>query len=164
MTEQESAARAGQTWIEVHDEQFTSEALAAELERRVAARRAELGSVDLILPTFGRISTFPEPPAGRVYDANLYYHLKQANQARPAVLEPLLAPSPATRLPVLGRLWGLIRGEMHQLILFYVNRAASSQNRLNTDVVSTLNELTRLCQVQGAEIERLRDELQRLKE
>lgn len=159
-----SGSQADKPWLEIHDEEFTSEALVAEVAKRVAARRAELGPVNLIFPTFGHISTYPEPPpGGRAYNPNLYYYLKQANQAPSPSVEPVLAPSPATRVPVLGRLWQLIRGEMHNLILFYVNRLAGDQNRLNIDLVSTLNELTREVQAQQAEIERLREELERLK-
>jgi hypothetical protein len=149
-------------WIEIHDEVISSEELVAEVERRVAARRAELGPAHLIFPTFGHISTFPEPPAtGTPYNANLYYYLKQANQAASPSVEPVLAPSPATRVPVLGRIWQLIRGEMHNLILFYVNRIAGDQNRLNIDLISTLNELTREVQAQQMEIDNLRRELDR---
>lgn len=152
--------RPDKPWIEIHDDHITSEALVAEIERRVATRRAELGPVNLIFPTFGHISTYPEPPAGQTYNPNLYYYLRQANQAPPPSVAPILAPSPATRVPVLGRLWQLIRGEMHNLILFYVNRIAGDQNRLNIDLISTLNELTRELQSQQMEIERLRAELQ----
>jgi len=146
-------------WIEIHDPVITSEALVAEIDRRVAARRTELGPVNLIFPTFGHVSTYPEPPAGHAYNPNLYYYLKQANQSPPPTVEPVLAPSPATRLPFLGRLWQLIRGEMHNLILFYVNQMAGDQNRLNIDLISTLNELTREIQAQQAEIDRLRAQL-----
>lgn len=161
MTDQQNLRSPDQPWIEIHDEFLTSEALVAEIEKRVAARRAELGPVNLIFPTFGHISTLPEPPAGRAYNPNLYHYLKQANQAPPPSVEPVLAPSPATRVPILGRLWGMIRGEMHNLILFYVNRMAGDQNRLNIDLISALNELTREIQAQQAEIDRLRTELQR---
>jgi hypothetical protein len=127
----------------------------------VALRRAELGPVNLVFPTFGHVSTFPEPPVGGGLNPQLYYYLKQANETPSAAVEPLLAPSPATRTPVLGRLWGRIRGEMHNLVLFYVNRAVRDQNRLNVNLISALNELTRVVQAQQAEIESLRAEIRR---
>lgn len=159
------STRSDQPWIIIHDEVWTSESLTAEVERRVTARRAELGPVNLVFPTFGHISTCPEPPAGgSPYNPSLYYYLKQVNQSRSPSVEPILAPSPATRVPVLGRLWRLIRGEMHNLILFYVNRSVSEQNRLNIDLISTLNELTRENQALQTRIEELSAELQRLRE
>lgn len=160
MTDQQNLRSPDQPWLEIHDDHITSDALVAEIERRVAARRAELGPVNLIFPTFGHISTYPEPPAGYAYNPNLYYYLKQANQSPPPSVAPVLAPSPATRVPILGRMWQLIRGEMHNLILFYVNRTAGDQSRLNIDLISTLNELTRELQAQQIEIQRLRAELQ----
>jgi hypothetical protein len=163
--EQNASTNTDQPWIVIHDEVWTSEALVAEVEKRAAARRAELGPVNLVFPTFGHISTYPEPTAtGDTFNPNLYYYLKQANQARSPSVEPILAPSPATRVPVLGRLWQLIRSEMHNLILFYVNRAVSEQNRLNIDLISTLNELTRENQAQQARVDELQAELQRLRE
>ena len=148
-------------WLVIHDEHITSEALATEVERRVAERRARLGPVDLIFPTFGHISTFPEPPAGSRMNPHLYYYLKQANHSPAAAVEPVLAPSPATQLPVVGRFWSRIRGQVHSLVLFYVNRAVRDQSRLNVDLISALNELTRVVQEQQAEIDALRDEARR---
>lgn len=158
------SARADRPWIEIHDDILTSEALAAEVERRVEQRRAQIGPLHLVLPTFGHVSTFPEPPGGMAYDPNLYYYLKQANEATKPLVQPVLAPSPATRVPVLGRLWSMIRGQMHELILFYVNKAVSEQNQLNINLVSILNELTRANQARQAELEALRDEVQRLRD
>ena len=143
-------------WLVIHDEHITSEALVAEVERRVAERRARLGPVDLVFPTFGHVSTFPEPPAGSRIDPHLYYYLKQANNSPASAVEPVLAPSPATQLPVVGRLWSRIRGQVHSLVLFYVNRAVRDQSRLNVELISTLNELTRVVQEQQAEIDALR--------
>jgi hypothetical protein len=163
--EQNPPSPTDRPWIVIHDEVWSSEALVAEVEKRAAARRAELGPVNLIIPTFGHISTYPEPPATvGSYNPNLYYYLKQANQVRSPSVEPILAPSPATRVPLLGRLWQLIRSEMHNLILFYVNRAVSDQNRLNIDLISTLNELARENQAQQARIDELQAELHRLRE
>jgi hypothetical protein len=67
-------------------------------------------------------------------------------------------------MPVVGRIWQTIRGEMHNLVLFYVNRSVRDQSQLNVNLVSALNELTRVVQAQQAEIESLRAELHRLRE
>ncbi len=148
-------------WLVIHDEQITSDELVREVERRVAERRTRLGPVDLIFPTFGHVSTFPEPAPGSRINPQLYYYLKQANQSPAAAVEPVLAPSPATQLPVVGRLWGRIRGQVHSLVLFYVNRAVRDQSRLNVELISVLNELTRVVQDQQVEIDALRAEARR---
>lgn len=160
MTESEK-----QAWLEIHDSEVTAEALMAEVERRVAQRRAELGVVQPVFPTFGFVSEYPEPPQdGRAYNPNLYHHLRQANQTAPPETAPVLAASPATRVPLLGRLWGLVRAQFHELILFYVNRPVRHGVQLNNHLISVLNELTRQVAAQQEEIESLRAELRALKE
>lgn len=165
MIEQQPDRPADAPWITIHDEVLTSEELVVEVESRVAQRRAQLGRVNLVFPTFGHISTFPEPTeADNLVGPQLYYYLKQANQTELPAVDLALAPSPATRMPVIGRLWGTIRREMHNLVLFYVNHSVRDQNQLNVNLISALNELTRVVQKQQAELESLRAELQRLKE
>lgn len=151
-------------WLQIHDKKIDSEALVTEVERRVEERRAELGVSHIVFPTFGHMSAYPEPPLNEVpYNLNLYYYLKQANRESSSGVAPVLVPSPATRVPILGRLWQLVRAEFHQLVLFYVNKSVSEQNKLNVNVISTLNELTRVTQLQQAEINKLRAELHSLK-
>lgn len=164
MIEPDKKPNAEPLWLEIHDEIVTSEALVQEIEARVARRRAELGPVKLIFPTFGHISTFPDPRPDDRLNPHLYYYLKRINETSPPAVEPVLAPSPATRMPVVGRLWRQIRGEVHNLVLFYVNRSVQDQNRLNVDLISALNELTRVVQAQQAEIDSLRAELSRLRD
>jgi len=161
MKESELPKEMDSPWLEIHDEAITSEKLVKEIEERVARRRIELGVVNIDFPAFGHMSAYPEPTDGAI-NPYLYYYLKQANQTPPSIIEPDLAPSPTTQTPVLGRLWGRIRGEMHNLVLFYVNRSVSDQNRLNINLVSVMNEMTRVIQNQEAEIEILRADIQRL--
>lgn len=161
MIEPDKNSNAEPPWLEIHDEIVSSEELVREIEARVARRRAELGPVKLIFPTFGHISTFPDPGPDDRLNPHLYYYLKRINETPPPAVEPVLAPSPATRMPVVGRLWQQIRGEVHNLVLFYVNRSVQDQNRLNVDLISALNELTRVVQAQQVEIESLRAELRR---
>ncbi|MCA9866228.1 MAG: hypothetical protein KC410_07055 [Anaerolineales bacterium] len=154
-----------QPWLRIHDEKISSEALVAEVQQRVEQRRTELGVTRVLFPRFGHMSSYPEPPVeSGVYNPDLYHYLKQANRKPTPQLEPLLVPSPSTRVPILGRLWGMVRAQFHQLVLFYVNRSVSDQSQLNINVVSVLNELTRVSQVQQEEIDALRAEVQRLKQ
>lgn len=161
MSATETTNSADSPWIVIYDEQITSEELVREVERRVEQRRAELGEVSLVFPTFGYVSSYPDVPLERRVSPHLFYYLEQANKMPPPTVEPALAPSPATRAPVVGGMWQRIRGEMHNLVLFYVNKSVREQNRVNANLVSTLNELTRVIQDQQAEIDALRAELKR---
>lgn len=161
MSTTETTNSADSPWIVIHDEQITSEELVREVERRVEQRRAERGAVSLVFPTFGYVSSYPDVPLERRVSPHLFYYLEQANKMPPPTVEPALAPSPATRAPVVGGMWQRIRGEMHNLVLFYVNKSVREQNRVNANLVSTLNELTRVIQDQQAEIDALRAELRR---
>lgn len=161
MSAMESQHAADSPWIVIHDEQVTSEELVHQVEERVARRRAELGVVEVVFPTFGYVSFYPDVPLEKRVSPHLFYYLEQANRTPPASVEPVLAPSPATRAPVVGGLWQRIRGEMHNLVLFYVNKSVREQSRTNANLVSTLNELTRVIQDQQAEIDALRAEIQR---
>ncbi|HRN67552.1 MAG TPA: hypothetical protein PK205_01815 [Promineifilum sp.] len=157
----ESQHAADSPWIVIHDEQVSSEELVRQVEERVARRRAELGAVEVVFPAFGYVSSYPDVPLEKRVSPHLFYYLEQANRMPPASVEPLLAPSPATRAPVVGGLWQKIRGEMHNLVLFYVNKSVREQSRTNANLVSTLNELTRVIQDQQAEIDALRAEIWR---
>lgn len=161
MSAMEPQPSADSPWIVIHDEQITSEELVREVERRVERRRAELGVVSLVFPTFGYVSSYPDVPLEKRVSPHLFYYLEQANRMPPPSVEPILAPSPATRAPVVGGLWQKIRAEMHNLVLFYVNKSVREQSRVNANLISTLNELARVIQDQQAEIDSLRAEIQR---
>ena len=151
-------------WLELHDPEISSADLVAEIENRVQQRRAELGQVRLVFPTFGTVSPFPEPPTDRPYNPNLYHHLRQANEMGSPETAPLLADSPATQIPLAGRFWKLIRSQVHELILFYVNRYVGYETQLDNHLISSLNEMTRVIQVQQEEIDSLHQELKELQE
>ncbi len=149
-------------WLEIHDEDVTAVALQAEIEARLQARQAAGDTPPRAFPVFGYAAPLPQPPPG-VHDfTTLHHHLRQLDQMPAPETGPLLAESPALRTPLLGRLWRQIRGQAHQLVLFYVNRLAAQETAVNNHTRSALNELTRLTQRQQAEIDELRAELRRL--
>jgi hypothetical protein len=151
-------------WIIIEDEEVTADGLAAVVAQRLAERRAQLGQPpSLNLPAFGYLSPLPETPQQPV-SATLYHHLRHLNELGAPETTPVLVPSPATRVPILGRFWRTIRAQMHQLILFYVNRALAHETAVTNHTRSTLNELTRLAQAQQEEINRLQQEIERLQE
>ncbi len=150
-------------WLRIVDEGLSSEALMLQVQQRVEQRRKESGVLQIAYPKYGYVSEYPEPPSDRrlASNPNLYYYLKQVNLGPGSRIEPILTPSPSTEVPVIGRIWKRVRAEFHNLILFYVNRSIGDQNLYQINVISTLNELTRVTQIQQAEIDALRDELRR---
>ena len=83
--------------------------------------------------------------------ADLHYHLRGAEEVRDQVgAEKLLAPSWAAQLPVIGKWWGRIRNELHNLTLFYVNQAAGRQASFNDHTAGVLRHVAE----QADEIER----------
>lgn len=137
-------------WIKLTDETLS----AADLEAQVEARLAQREPLAVDFPRFGHVAPFPEPD--RPWAPTLFYHLQQLNEMPPPATDPILAASPAQRVPLLGRFWSLIRRQAHALVLFYVNRAVAEHTRAHNHTLSVLNELTRIADAQQAEIERLR--------
>ena len=44
-------------------------------------------------------------------------------------------------LPLVGGLWQKVRGQAHDLVVFYVNRLAGAQNVFNREIVAALSAL-----------------------
>ncbi|MCI0396042.1 MAG: hypothetical protein L0332_19455 [Chloroflexi bacterium] len=150
--------------IEIHDPEVDPQQLMAEIRRRIQQRRAELGYEQRTFPRFGAALACPEPPEDIPYPPDLYHHLRQANDLYAQVeTGPLLAPSPATRVPVLGRLWRLVRSQAHGLVLFYVNRAVGHQANVNRHLVSVVNQLAVQNEEQQRAIMALQAEVERLR-
>lgn len=148
-------------WIDLNDPHVTPGALAETVAARVAERRAAHGAPRLDFPAFGYVAAMPEIDPARA--PTLAHHLRHLNDLPAPPVEPVLALSPATRVPVFGRIWSLIRAQAHALVLFYTSRLAAHQTQAHNHTVSALNELTRLTLAQQAEIDRLRAEVERLR-
>jgi hypothetical protein len=148
--------------IEIHDPEIDPAQIMEQIRERIRQRREELGYPRQEFPAFGA-AAYPGEPEGEDFDADLYYHLRRANDLYCQIdVGPLLAPSPATQVPILGRLWKQIRQEAHNLVLFYVGELARQQVAVNRHVVSTLNRMAVQLQEQQEELQTLRDELNRL--
>jgi hypothetical protein len=149
--------------IEIHDPEIDTAQIMEQIRERIRRRRKELGYPRDKFPTFGAAAYPGEPESGDV-DADLYYHLRRANDLYYQIgVESSLAPSPATSLPVVGRLWGLIRREAHNLVLFYLGKSAQQQVAVNRHLVSTLNRMVTQLQQQQVDLRALRDEIKRLR-
>ena len=62
-------------------------------------------------------------------------------------------------MPVLGKLWKMIRANAHQLSIFYANRAIQHQTNVNRELISVLNRLTVITQEQQREILKLQAQI-----
>ncbi|MGH2541885.1 MAG: hypothetical protein ACRDIB_03755 [Ardenticatenaceae bacterium] len=149
--------------IEIRDPAIDPAAIMAEIRERVQQRRKEQGYDQRTFPSFGLVQC-PEPPADRPYDHDLYYYLRLANESYAGSETAVnLAPSPATQMPVVGPLWKKIRREVHNLVLFYVNRSVAHQVNVNRQLVSVVNRLTALAEEQQRSIEALQAEIEVLR-
>lgn len=147
------------TLITIDDPEIDVDQIVAQIQARICARRAALGEPRQDVPTFGA-AAYPGEPVG-AHDVDLYYHLRKANQTYTQLeIEPVLAPSTATRVPILGRLWGRARLEAHNLVLFYLGRLAQQQLVVNRHLVGTLNRLAAQLQAQQAELDALRADIE----
>ncbi|MBP8000418.1 MAG: hypothetical protein KA314_18105 [Chloroflexi bacterium] len=147
--------------IEIRDPEIDGEALMNEIRGRITRRRQELGYDNRRFPAFGT-TDYPGEPDDIPYDEFLHYHLRQVNRIYNQVeTQPLLTDSPSTRIPVLGRIWRLIRGGAHNLVLFYVNRNITQQVNVNRHLISVINRLTAQLQEQQRQILALEEEVRR---
>ena len=151
-------------FIEIYDPEIDLSRIIEEIQERIRRRRKELGYPRPIFPVFGAAS-YPGEPKDDDYDIELYFHLRRANEIYHQIdVEPLIIPSIRSSIPILGPLWERIRREAHNLVLFYVNKLAQRQTRVNRHMVSTLNRLIIQIQEQQRRIRVLEEELRKLRE
>jgi hypothetical protein len=82
-----------------------------------------------------------QAPSSRILAPGTYDELYQANQTFDKLyVAPYLTP---VNIPVLGALWQKLRGALHGIAIFYVNRLAEAQMRFNSHAVRVLNEIVR---------------------
>jgi hypothetical protein len=82
-----------------------------------------------------------ETSASRILAPETYDDLYQANEAYDKLyVAPYLTP---VRIPLVGALWQKLRGALHSIAVFYVNRLAEAQMRFNGHTVRVLNEIVR---------------------
>ena len=149
--------------LEIRDEEIDQQEVMARVADRVTERRSKIGFSQVRFPSYDGVP-FPGPPINARYDPDLYHHLRLANTNYLDVqTEPELEPSPATRIPIIGQFWRLIRLHAHNLVLFYVNRAVRHEVDVNRHLISVLNSLAIANQVQQEEIDALKSEVKDLR-
>lgn len=150
---------AQESWIEIDDPEISAAQLEARIEERLEQRRAALGPVMRSFPAF-QVDR-PQDDMAAAGQGRLQSLLDQLALATPPTAAHL-APSPVTRLPVVGRLWSLLRGQTHELVLFYVNRHLAHQAKVNHAIERALRELSALLAQQDARIDELQARLDEL--
>jgi hypothetical protein len=79
--------------------------------------------------------------SNRILDLETYDNLYQADQTYDKLyVTPYLTP---VKIPLFGALWQKLRGALHSLVVFYVNRLAEVQMRFNDHTVRVLNGIVR---------------------
>ena len=132
--------------IEIRDPNIDTDAIMQRIRENVAKRR-------VVAFDPAELPTFDVEDVQTVDDPILAYHLEQVRAAYNKVWpELVLAPSWATQLPVIGKIWQSIREQAHRLVLYYVEMTAGKQVGFNEHVVGSLNRLTRM-QERIAELE-----------
>ena len=139
--------------IEIRDPEIDDEEVVTRIRANIRARHAS-GRCAPALPDFHL------PRAQSAGTSALRYHLREAREAHNRVWVDLsLAPSPATQVPVVGRIWGLVREQAHRLVLYYLDKLAGRQVGFNEHVVGALYQLA----VVQEEIAALREEVAELR-
>lgn len=147
--------------IELNDDELSAEALEASVAEGMSA--AEAAAINARVNEIPRYIKSGSRPS--LNSKTINHHLEAARRAlAQAETQANLAPSPATATPVLGTLWGRIRGQMHELVLFYVNRLGGTTGRVDGQLIEAIEELTALVEAQQAEIEALKEKIEKSKE
>ena len=149
--------------IEIADPEIDAAEIMQRIREGIERKRQQGLLPERQFPRFG-LAKAPAEPTGE-HDVELYYHLQRATDTYNEVGVTLtLAPSPATTIPILGRLWSLIRRQVHELVLFYLASLSRTQARVNGHLLSTLNRVVAESQRHSEEIAALRRELERLRQ
>jgi hypothetical protein len=120
--------------IQIEDPEIDVETVMARIREGLAERALEQ---DVEFPTFA--VTRARRGADPRFPEELYYQLEQANlNYDQAWVELSLIE---TELPLLGPFITRFKRELHQLVVFYVNRLGERQVTMNDALVRTLNEL-----------------------
>ncbi|MFT5196576.1 MAG: hypothetical protein ACI9EW_000429 [Cellvibrionaceae bacterium] len=143
--------------------EFTDEVhSAADLETHIISKIEANAGTDVLLADIPHFlpakakTAFLSTPSTQT----IGHYLAGAKRAMDAAeTAPHLANSPALSTPILGKLWGRIRGQMHELVLFYVNRSGVTHSRVETQLIEAIDALTQIVDTQQAEIDRLKSQV-----
>ncbi len=144
--------------IEICDAGLDAEVIMAAVRAGLRQRRSEAEARGLDFD--GLANGLPAAGAGTLLDAGLYHDLRRAGVAYDKVgVDLTLTPS---HLPLIGALVQRVRAALHTLVVYYVNRLAGQQARVNEMLVRVLMGLTKALEASRAENARLHQEVEAL--
>lgn len=141
-------------WLQLQDSQRTAADLEAQVEAQLAARRQQTDYQPL--PFAGIATAVAQTPSS---NSPLQTQLARLRQLSLTAVVPMLSPSAASRLPLLGPVWSRFRLALHQLVCFYVNNLADQLNAAEAERLQLLDEISRLAEAQQRQIEQLSQQL-----
>lgn len=119
--------------------ELDTEAIMREIRARIRARRAEAKARGLDFEAYAD-GLYPVP-ADALFSRDLYEAVRYVGLGWDKVgVETALTES---RLPLIGGLVQRLRAALHQLVLFYTNRLAARQVRVNEQTARALTILVR---------------------
>jgi len=132
MTDVESTAS-----FSIEGNEIDAEAIMKEIRTRIRARRAEARARGIDFEAYAD-GLYPLPPDA-VFSRDLYEAVRYVGLGYDKVgVEMALTE---TRLPLIGGLGHRLRAALHEVVLFYVNRLAARQVRVNEQMARTLTML-----------------------
>lgn len=129
--------------IQIEDPEIDVETVMARIREGLAEHALEQ---DVEFPTFA--VTRARRGADPRFPEELYYQLEQANLNYDQTWVELSLVE--TELPLLGHFITRFKHELHQLVVFYVNRLGERQVTMNDALVRTLNELVESLEMEPA--------------
>lgn len=141
--------------FELEAPDLDTEAIMQEIRARLRARRAEARARGLDWEAYAD-GLYPVSPDA-VLSRDLYEAVRHAGLGYDKILVEMALTE--TRLPLVGGLAHRLRAALHELVLFYVNRLAARQVRVNEQAARALALLVRDLE---AEVRDLRARLARL--
>ena len=103
---------------------------------------------------------YPAKPADIPYNILLYQHLDETKNTLTTYNRDMqIAENKLTKIPFVGRIVRSIQQQLHQVALFYTNRALRHQLEINQHLVESIGQLTIENQKQQRLIVELQEQL-----
>lgn len=134
--------------FEIESESLDTEAIMQEIRARLRARRDLARAKNLDWEAYAD-GLYPVPPEA-VFSRDLHEAVRHLSLEYDKVnIEMALTE---TRLPLVGGLAQRLRGALHELVLYYVNRLAARQIRFNYQTSRAITLLVRDLEAQVREL------------
>lgn len=125
--------------FQIESDVLDTEAIMQEIRARLRARREEARARGLDWQAYAD-GLYPLPPEA-VLSRDLHEAVRHLSLEFDRVTVEMVLTE--TRLPLIGGLVQRVRGALHELVLFYVNRLAARQTRVNYQASRAMTMLVR---------------------